>query len=81
MKDPTPCPFCGSTDLEIRAANRPYSYVTCLSCECDGPPGEDAMAEWNTRPRYAALWLRHQGLTGQHRALLDGLAATAEELS
>jgi len=45
-----PCPFCGSTNLNVTAES---SYVMCYGCDADGPvtrPSTAAIAAWNNRP-------------------------------
>lgn len=44
------CPFCGSDDLSIVAAEFPY--VRCYQCECESracKTKEQAIEVWNTR--------------------------------
>ncbi|WP_354405078.1 MULTISPECIES: Lar family restriction alleviation protein [Methylobacterium] len=55
IKEKRPCPFCGSTKLEVSeryGAPGCYLTVNCLNltCEAIGPRGEDdaaAVAAWN----------------------------------
>ncbi len=62
MTDLKPCPFCGSTKLELAEVADPgYLSVDCLGCLAEGPktyiedhpPGTDvdtlAVAAWNER--------------------------------
>gem|GEM_PF-3166909 len=45
-----PCPFCGSTNLNVTAES---SYVMCYGCDADGSvtrPSAAAIAAWNNRP-------------------------------
>jgi Lar family restriction alleviation protein len=60
MTEPTverlePCPFCGpAAKLEPFFAEHRggYWYVSCLYCDCEGPPTnskDDALAAWNRR--------------------------------
>ena len=49
--EPKPCPFCGSTDLEVDDEVE-KSTVYCEKCDIDGPTGEDkdeAIELWNRR--------------------------------
>jgi Lar family restriction alleviation protein len=44
-----PCPFCGSTNLNVTHES---SYVMCYGCDADGPvtrPSAAAIAAWNNR--------------------------------
>jgi Lar family restriction alleviation protein len=46
-----PCPFCGSSALDIKEANPNY-YVVCRNCGAEGPEAEGselACSHWNTR--------------------------------
>ncbi len=47
-----PCPFCGSTDLEVMDIDQGYAAIACGLCDAFGPMGlggEGASAEWNQR--------------------------------
>lgn len=49
-----PCPFCGSSEVDIKksASQPPAYYCECLTCEARGPWAEAAhyaMAGWNRR--------------------------------
>jgi Lar family restriction alleviation protein len=50
------CPFCTSLDLDVNshgASSGRRFYVSCLSCEADGPPRgsrSEAVTAWNRRP-------------------------------
>lgn len=44
-----PCPFCGSSNVEIGNLNTPF-YVHCKDCGANGPPSNDrviAGLAWN----------------------------------
>lgn len=45
-----PCPFCGSTDLDID-----HPYISCLNCDAEGPVGVSALDPniemWNKRAK------------------------------
>ena len=50
-----PCPFCGSTNLEIRYDERDCCYIQCLMCDAwvstgiFEPSYEDIVELWNRR--------------------------------
>ncbi|MCK9597665.1 MAG: Lar family restriction alleviation protein [Sphaerochaeta sp.] len=51
-----PCPFCGSSDVEVLdevgPRGLPYCYVICQVCDAIGPPNIEhggAVKNWNTR--------------------------------
>ncbi|MDX1812476.1 MAG: Lar family restriction alleviation protein, partial [Gammaproteobacteria bacterium] len=55
-----PCPFCGSTMLEVDRIHKKYErsttqswwFITCYDCPCEGVTGktkEDAAKAWNQR--------------------------------
>jgi len=48
-----PCPFCGSTELQLCRTNEHACWVRCDDCGADAPSTEkreDAIDIWNTRP-------------------------------
>lgn len=55
MSTPTPCPFCGSRDLDVQELDVKSWGITCHGCKTIGPfyTGQDpltALQRWNTRP-------------------------------
>ncbi len=47
-----PCPFCGSTNLEVMEIDEGYAAIACGTCDAFGPMGlgdEGASLEWNQR--------------------------------
>lgn len=55
MTELKPCPFCGSTSVEIRFDERDCSYIQCLICDALVSTGvfessyEDIVKLWNSR--------------------------------
>lgn len=60
MSDLTPCPFCGSTDLDVhpKNADQTAACVVCRQCAAQGPTvqatedltvGAAAATSWNQR--------------------------------
>ena len=55
MTELKPCPFCGSTDVEIRNDERDCCYIQCLVCDAwvstgvFEPSYEDIVELWNRR--------------------------------
>jgi len=58
--DPKPCPFCGSSNVGMMAAQPKWGCVECVSCGARGPEvrteyetsdhwRDAAVAEWNRR--------------------------------
>lgn len=55
-RHPTPCPFCGSRDLDVQELDVKSWALSCPACGAIGPlhQGQDpltALQRWNTRPR------------------------------
>lgn len=51
MTELKPCPFCGSTDIEVEGC---VDYIVCRNCGCFGPDSKPytfdaAIERWNTR--------------------------------
>jgi len=50
-----PCPFCDSTDVELRVGydlDELRQYVRCNNCDADGPWSDDEHGtKWNSIPR------------------------------
>lgn len=52
-----PCPFCGSTNIEIRYDERDSCYIHCLICDVwvstgtFEPSYEDIVELWNRRAK------------------------------
>lgn len=56
--DLSPCPFCGSTEVELRVYDNRPSKVVCLNCKAVGPCDNSdryAIAFWNIAPRKPTL--------------------------
>jgi Lar family restriction alleviation protein len=54
-KETKPCPFCGSTDIEIRVNDEQEPlFLTCNECNAEGPQNGlernfEAELNWNKR--------------------------------
>jgi hypothetical protein len=72
MQEPSPCPFCGGSDLNSSSNGDGNEWLNCETCGAEGPMartkcGEDPTALWNTRAAIAA----HNLAVGKIRATVD----------
>lgn len=56
--NPSPCPFCGGTDVRVHSYRgiEPESFMQCHNCSTTGPSAlrqSEAVEKWNTRAALA----------------------------
>lgn len=79
-----PCPFCGSTDVEIGNTHTPYFCVTCQDCEAeihgeyfDSPDGRSRTTKFSYTPNPRNEWeATYEELHPEYKQAFDSAIET-----